>query len=275
MPECSLIISVFKKSSELKLIFYALQYQSFKNFEVIIADDGSGKDMENFITQIKNKFHFNIIYLTQEKNGFQKNKILNSAIKSANSDYLIFIDNDCIPNKDFVKEHISNKKDNTVLCGRRVMLGEKISTKFDIEYITSGNYEKIFLKLSIDSLGSGNSSKHIEEAIKTKNTFLRNIFGNKRLHLLGCNFSINKKLMERINGFDEDYKGAGIGEDTDIEYRLRLINVKFESVRNLAIVYHLYHTKTIEESNNYNYFHNHVKNSEVFFCKNGLIKTDD
>lgn len=274
MYNASLIISVYKKISELEVILSSLQKQSYtEEYEIIIADDGSGEEMENFIGTCKKKFGLDLKHTTHEDTGFRKNKILNEAIKKSNSDYLIFLDGDCIPHYHFVTAHIKNKKTNTVLSGRRVMLGKKISDSVMKSYKRHNSFEITFSKLLIDSIRSKNASVHIEEAIYIESKKARDFIKNEKTNLLGCNFSIPKNLIEKVNGFDEDYTGPGIGEDTDIEYRLKLINVNFESLRNLAIVYHLYHPKTVEERKNYDYFHTYVKNSGNFFCKNGLIKS--
>ncbi|MBK6538350.1 MAG: hypothetical protein IPG09_11470 [Ignavibacteria bacterium] len=82
---------------------------------------------------------------------------------------------------------------------------------------------------------------------------------------------MHKALLEKINGFDENYEGPGLGEDSDIEYRLRLAGAEFRSVRNLAVQYHLYHPKTKEDEKNMKYF-TEVKQSKNYFCKNGLVK---
>lgn len=273
MYNATLIISVYKKVKELELILQALQKQSYvKNYEILIADDGSGEEMDKFISVYKKKSGLDMRLITQEDSGFRKNKILNEAIKSSSSDYLVFIDGDCIPHYYFIEAHISNKKENTVLSGRRVMLGKKITESIFANFEKKKSYNIPFLKLFLDSTKTINASIHIEEGIFIKDYHTRNLLVSKSTHLLGCNFSISKKLIEKVNGFDEDYTGPGIGEDTDLEYRLRLINAKFESLRNLAIVYHLYHPKTVEESKNYDYFHKVVKNSGKYFCKNGLTK---
>jgi glycosyltransferase involved in cell wall biosynthesis len=274
MYNATLIISVYKKIQELELILSSLQKQSYRNdYEIIIADDGSGEDMEKFISQNKKKFELDLKLVTHEDIGFRKNKILNESIKNAKSDYLIFMDGDCIPHYHFVEAHIMHKKPGTVQCGRRVILGKKISEGILKSYIRHKSFEITFSKLLFDSVRSKNASVHVEEAIYLENEKARNFISTDRTNLLGCNFSIPKNLIEKVNGFDEDYTGPGIGEDTDIEYRLRLLSANFESLRNLAIVYHLYHPKTIEERKNYDYFHTYVKNSGNYFCKNGLIKT--
>lgn len=273
MYNATLIISVYKKVRELELILSSLEKQSYrKNYEIIIADDGSGEEIEKLIKQVRKKFEIDLKFITHEDLGFRKNKILNEAIKNSKSDYLIFIDGDCIPHYHFIEAHIKYQKPDTVLCGRRVMLGKKISEGILKSYGKNKSFEITFSKLLIDSVRSKNASLHVEEALYIENAKARNLINAKRTNLLGCNFSIPKNLIEKVNGFDENYTGPGIGEDTDIEYRLKFISASFESLRNLAIVYHLYHPKTIEERKNYDYFHNYIKNSGNYFCKNGLIK---
>ncbi|MBI5403514.1 MAG: glycosyltransferase [Ignavibacteriae bacterium] len=273
MYNATLIISVYKKTKELEMVLHALENQSCKKrYEILIADDGSGNAMDNFISDYRKKSKLDLKLITQKDAGFRKNKILNEAIRNSNSDYLVFIDGDCIPHYYFMEAHLHNKKENTVLSGRRVMLGKKVTDGIFRNYEKNKSFEITFAKLLLDSVRTKNASVHIEEGILIKDSTARNLINTKRTHLLGCNFSIPKSLIEKVNGFDEDYTGPGIGEDTDLEYRLRQINTGFESLRNLAIVYHLYHPKTIEESKNYDYFHKVVKNSGIYFCKNGLIK---
>ncbi|MBS1517487.1 MAG: glycosyltransferase [Bacteroidetes bacterium] len=274
MPEVSLIISVYKKTRELDLIFSALSVQSFKDFEVIIAEDGSDPDMRELIDIWKYRKIFPVRHLTQEDRGFRKNRMLNEAIRKSETDYLIFFDGDCIPHSDFVKNHFENRRENTVLCGRRVNLTRNISEKLTAENILNKEYEKIKLSEAVYSSLNRHRNEfnfNIEEGIIIKNRSLRNIITNKDEHILGCNFSLPKILLEKINGFDENYEGPGLGEDSDIEFRLRLISAEFRSVRNLAVQYHIYHPKTKEEELNMKYF-SEVKKNMVFFCRNGLTK---
>ena len=268
MNKASLTISVYNNTRALELIFYALSIQSEKDFEVIIAEDGESDVIKQFIDDHKEIISNPIQHLTQPDKGFRKNKILNEAIRNAKSDYMIFIDGDCIPHPDFVKEHVENREANTVLCGRRVALGKELSDKLDKEQILSKKYGKIGLRHFIDSLSGDEGSKHVEEGLR----FETRIFGKgDDVHILGCNFSIEKVLLEKINGFDENYEGPGLGEDSDVEFRLRLINAKFKSVRNKAIQYHLYHPKTKEAETNFEYFQQ-VKEKGEYFCENGLMK---
>lgn len=272
MLKATLIISVYNNIRALELILCAAEIQSNKNFEVLIADDGSANNMLEFITKFKENSKLDIRHIYQNDNGFRKNKILNSAIKLSSANYLIFIDGDCIPHSDFIKEHLDHMEDNTVLCGRRVILSKRFSDKITKESILKKEMEKIKISHVLDSWrGKSARSTYIEEGFILKNKTLRKFLTRGEPHILGCNFSLPKKTMEKINGFDENYNGPGLGEDSDIEYRLRLAGAKFKSIRNLAILFHLHHEKTIESSQNSDYFEA-MKKSDNFICKNGLEK---
>lgn len=272
MLKASLIISVYSKKVELALIFKMLSMQSIKNFEVIVADDDSPESMKGFTEKLAEEYQIRTQFITHKYRGFGKNRILNKAILAAKSSYLIFIDGDCLPHKHFIKEHLKTSAENTVLCGRRVLLGKKLSDKIkkDPGILNKGTLK--YLTVVNDKLNTKIPSNFAEESIYIKSKLLSKLI-NRKTSLLGCNFSLPKELMKKINGFDEEYDGPGIGEDSDIEFRLKLAGAKFRSVRNKAILYHLYHPLTKESNNNYDYFNNVVKKQDSYYCKNGLVKS--
>jgi glycosyltransferase involved in cell wall biosynthesis len=275
MNEVSLIISVYNKIHELDLLLAALEVQSCKDFEVIIADDGSVKTMNEFIHNFSKVSPFPLSFVTHEDIGFRKNVILNKAIVKSTAHYLIFIDGDCIPHIDFIKHHIDNKRYNTVLCGRRVNLSKKLSGEITKTGLLRKELQKVKFKHFIDSfINKSERSTYVERGIVLENKLLRKIFNDTEPHIVGCNFSLHKELIEKINGFDENYSGPGIGEDSDIEFRLKLINANFISLKNLAVLFHLFHNNTLEERNNFDYFEN-VKSKGEAICRNGIIKLNN
>lgn len=263
---------MYKKARELEILLYALGRQSYKNFEVIVADDGSGEVIEELVKKYSEDSLFPIKLITQEDFGFRKNRILNKAITASNGEYLIFLDGDCIPHKDFLKAHFENSESGTVLTGRRVHLNKQLSDNLSKELVSKKEFDNYYLKAIGKSLISKARSTTAEEGIVVKSSVIRKIISGKTNHIVGCNFSLPKELLLKINGFDENYTGPGIGEDTDIEHRLRMLNVHFKSVRNLAVVFHMYHRKTKENDSNYKYFHENVKLTTDYYCKNGIVK---
>lgn len=274
MPQVTLIISVFRKKEELELIFRALKLQTFTEFEVIVADDDSGNDMPAHVEELKEKYRLDARMVTHSFTGFGKNIILNRAIISARTDYLVFIDGDCIPHRAFIEGHMRARETNTVLCGRRVMLGEKLSARLkeDPRVLSGGSIS--YFSLLGDMFSKPNPGYHSEEGIYLKSKLLRRLRGTE-ITLSGCNFSLHRSLMEKINGFDEDYTGPGIGEDSDLEFRLRLAGAELRSVRNLAVLYHVYHPLTVENNSNWEHFHEVAQKTGTYFCKNGLIKSNE
>lgn len=268
----SLIISVYKKIPELGFILDALKLQGFKEFEIIISDDGSGNKMNEYIEYRRKEFKIPLKHIRHEDEGFRKNKILNKSVLASETEYLIFIDGDCIPHPEFVREHFQNRKANTVLCGKRVMLGRNLSEDLSPYMIKSRLLFMNSLKLFNDSIFGGyHKTRYAEESIYIKNKFLRKKILNKTAALTGCNFSLHKETLFKINGFDENYTGPGIGEDSDIEYRLKLSGAELKSVRHVAIVYHTFHRQTPVNNSNIEYFKK-VQEAGNFRCKNGLKK---
>lgn len=261
----SLIISVYSKVRFLNLVLAGVARQSYKNFEIIIADDGSDDKMQQNLNQLRRTLPYDVKHIWHEDKGFRKNKILNKAIKASTSDYLIFIDGDCIPHRYFIESHIKERQLNFVLCGSRVMLSQDFSDSLSTDDVQNGKAEKLSLQLVIDAL-RGRASR-LEDGIRNK--LLLKMHQRKQARILGSNFSIEKSLLEEVNGFDERYEGPGLGEDSDVEFRLSLLGAKFKSVRNFAILYHLYHPKTKELTENWKIF-NETKQRNSPVCLNGL-----
>jgi glycosyltransferase involved in cell wall biosynthesis len=239
MIKTSLIISYYNRTDYLKLILAALERQIFKDFEIIIADDGSTEENIRQIEKLTPQIPYSLIHLWHEDKGFRKNIILNRAILTARSDYLIFIDGDCIPHSEFIREHYENRRKKTCLTGRRVNLSQKITNELTEQRIKEGYLEESLGRLFVDSI-KGNTTD-AEKGIYIKSSAVREYINRKPRGILGCNFSIYKDDMLDINGFDERYLAPSIGEDSDIQYRLELNGVKTKSMNNIAVQYHLYH----------------------------------
>ena len=266
--QVSVIISVYNRIDYLKLVLAGFERQTFENFEILIADDGSDKNFVEEIRKISGKFFFPVIHLLQEDKGFRKNRILNKAIVSASTEYLIFIDGDCIPHREFVREHFHYKNKLTCNTGRRVNLSDKISRQLTPVRVYEGYLEKNFWLIYDGLFGK---SSYVEKGFYFRNNYLRKIFNKKKRGLLGCNFSIYKDDMLKINGFDERYEAPSIGEDSDVQYRLELSGIEIKSLNNVAVQYHLYHKLQERLQINIDLFED-IKKSCVAFTPFGISR---
>ncbi len=236
--EISIVIPVYNDVRALELVLTGYSRQTFRKFEVFLADDGSGPEVRAFVEASSQKGCFPIQYIYQADEGFRRSSVLNLAVRAGSSPYLIFADADCIPHPNFVRAHWERRESRAVLCGRRVNLTRRISGGLTPRDIRKGSLEHFTPGKLVDALLRRGS--HWDEGISIRNRTLHGWINHKEPTLLGSNFSLEKSLLEEVNGFNEDFVGYG-GEDTDLEYRLRLVGARFLWVRHLAIQYHLYH----------------------------------
>ncbi len=242
IPKITLVISVYNKPEVLRLVLAACARQSFPDFEVIVADDGSGPEVRNVVSKVRGASLHPIIHLWHEDRGWRKNVILNNAIRTSRGEHLVFIDGDCIPSRHFLLDHWNEREDHRVLLGRRVETSERWSKELTIPAVETGEFERVGGREILDGL-TGRSLR-VEDGIRMPSRFLRRLLLRTVRGMLGSNFSVARGDLVAINGFDELYDGPGCGEDSDVQFRLSLAGVSGKSLRNLAIQYHVWHPRT-------------------------------
>ncbi len=242
-PQVSLIISFYNNIDLLKIIFAALEQQTFKAFEVVIADDGSSKEVVRKVHKLMVSSSFPVQHCWHEDQGWRKNIILNQAVLSSRSNYLIFIDGDCIPHRCFIEEHFEHRHPGIVLTGRRVQLTQRLSTQLTENRIINGSFERhLKIKLLISTVFQ--KKLHIENAFRIKKPYLRKVFVKDKVKgIVGCNFSAHKADILKVNGFDERFLHPGTGEDTDLCRRMKRAGIMTISKKHLLTVYHIFHKR--------------------------------
>ncbi|MGB5529210.1 MAG: glycosyltransferase, partial [Ignavibacteriaceae bacterium] len=85
MINATVIAAFYNRFDYLKIVLAGFERQTEKNFELIIADDGSRQDIVNEIKKNTSDYSFPIKHIWQEDKGFRKNKILNKSIHESNS----------------------------------------------------------------------------------------------------------------------------------------------------------------------------------------------
>ncbi len=208
--------------------------QSTKDFRIAIADDGSDEHIRSLIKEYKGKL--NIRHVWHEDKGYRRALILNKAIASSTADYIIFVDNDCIPHKHFIQDHILQARPKQSVTGRRVNLGADISNLLinDISHVKS--LENIFSLIRLVAQGKvrdGGRGARLP-------IFLSNMLNKKKRGLLGSNMAAWRSDLIDINGFDNTMVRYG-GEETDLEWRLKGNGIHIQPLVNRAIQFHLYH----------------------------------
>jgi len=222
----SVIISTYNSPEWLKKVLFGYQQQSYKNFEVIIADDGSSKATFDLLELIKKQVDYSIKHVWHKDNGFQKCAILNKAIAASSYDYLIFSDGDCIPRHDFIESHINCRKNGCFLSGGYFKLPMNLSKLITLEDIKSNRC------FSLHWLKEHQLKKSIKNLKLINNTILLNFlnkFTPTTASWNGHNASAWKKDLLNVNGFDERMKYGG--EDRELGERLWNCGVSSKQIR--------------------------------------------
>ena len=267
----SLLIPTYQEHKALELILEALEHQTYKNFEVLVAEDEILEETEFLLAKFTS---LDIKHVSHEDKGNRKAMILNEALAVVSGEYLIFIDGDTIPFTTFIESHVALSKVKTVLCGRRVNLGEVVSKALREKEISAYEIEKNYFK-NYNYLKK-NGTRHYEQGLRFKpNFWMQKLLtnSNKNVHILGSNFSCFKEDFFHINGFDEDIVG-GSKDDVDLEWRLIDSGCQMKSVKYCANLFHLYHERAsrIEEEAIAKEQMRKNRENGRYICRNGIKK---
>ncbi len=237
----SLFVTTYEMPRHLELVCAGLLRQSNRNFEVLFCDDGSGEATAQVIQKFTRDSGIPTQHLWQEHQGFRKCRILNRALERAQGDIAVFLDGDCVPHQHYVRDHLEHQEKGYYLAGRRVELGKRLSENLTLEMVSQGFFNSPKPQF-IWSVLRGDS-EYLNRSIRVTWHPLRKLLKMDRIvDLKGCNYSVPRKALEEINGFDEVYEGYG-REDTDVELRLQNLGLKIKSLKGLALQFHVWHPR--------------------------------
>ena len=234
----SVIISTYNSEKWLNKVLLGYNEQIYKDFELIIADDGSSEKTKKLIDDFRKTSLFPITHVWQEDNGFQKSKILNKAILASKAPYIVISDGDCVPRNTFIKMHHTYREPGYFLSGGYFMLPIDISEKINSEDISS----QICFNLSwLKTNGLRNSFKNNKLRTNKRLSEFLNFITPTKATWNGHNASGWKEDILAVNGFDERMQYGG--QDRELGERLINSGIKSKQIRYSAVVVHLDHTR--------------------------------
>ena len=255
--KATLIISIYKNTRALEAVLDSLKRQTEQDIEVILSEDGEDAPMAAFVQQYD--FPWPMQHLTQADEGWRKEKALNRAVVAAKSDWLIFIDGDCVLHPRFIEWHCRYRRQGVMLAGKRVKLNPELS-----ERCIRGEHFCL-----LPYLFARRGCRYVEEAFYCS---MARWLRRPVKHLVGSNMSMAKADLIAINGFDEHYTLPATGEDYDIEWRMIANGCQMVSLRNLAVQYHLYHKENWDkevQAINVNYCRQMQAQNQIY-CEKGI-----
>jgi glycosyltransferase involved in cell wall biosynthesis len=226
--QIAIIVPTYNRPDALARVLEGLSLQSRPPDEIIIADDGSGNETRHLAETFIKKSSVPMIHIWQKDQGFRLAAIRNKAVRACRSDYIVFLDGDCIPERFFVEDHCRLARPGYFVQGKRILVDKAMSAQFSFNSI---NCNRIRLLLSRHI-----ANKHHLLRLPWFPAFSSNGLSGTR----GCNMGFFKTDLFAINGFNEDFKGWG-REDSELVIRLYKYGLKRRGHSFAAICYHLWH----------------------------------
>ncbi|KAF1712098.1 glycosyl transferase family 2 [Pseudoxanthomonas kalamensis DSM 18571] len=238
VPVASVIFSTYNSEAWLRKTLLGFAVQDRADFEVIVADDGSGDATRETVDALRGRVPFEVSHVWQPDEGFRKSRILNKAIVDSRGDYLIFTDGDCVPRRDFVSTHLRLRERGRFLSGGYFKLPLDISTAigdediavqrcFDIEWLRGQGLPRKPRDVKLTAEGA--FADWLDALVPVNATWN------------GHNASGWKDDLLAANGFDERM-GYG-GQDREFGERLENAGVRGKRIRHRAICLHLDHAR--------------------------------
>lgn len=210
VPRALVVVSAYEQEV-LGLCLEGYLRQTARDFELVVADDGSGpalgERVRAFAAGPARAAGLRVRHVWHEDRGFRKNAILNAALRLApDNPLVIFTDADCVPPARFVERHLAAHGSRTLAVGGAVRLSAEASARVTPEVVREGSFEGWIARADRRDL-----------AVRArKSRWGLRLRLRRWPKVLGLNMAYARGLLDEVNGFDEVYEAWGIGEDDDL-----------------------------------------------------------
>jgi len=221
----SIIIPNFNGEKYLSTCLSSVSKSSYRNFEVILVDDGStDKSLKIIHKFLKKDKRFKL--LKNEKNlGAAASR--NKAVKVAKGEILVFLDNDTEVDKAWLKELV-----NPLLKDKKNGAAQSLILDFERRSLI-----QMAGGLLMPQTGWLLPFYQWEKYPKVKNKLKE-----REIVAISASLAVKKDVFEKIGGFDE--KEAVYTEDLDFSWRVWVVGYRIV-LSPKSIVYHF--TKPVEK----------------------------
>ncbi len=243
----SVVITTYNRPDALEAVVEACFLQDDKNFEIIIADDGSTANTRDAVDRLRARAPVPLLHVWQPDQGFRAAMARNRGTLAASGEYIIFLDGDCVPQRDFIARHRALSRPGFLVSGSRILLSPALTARVLAERIDLG---ALTLADKLRYRARGDINKVLQLLVRVPDVGReRTSFSWRRIK--SCNLAVWRSDLERVNGFDESFLGWG-HEDSDLVVRLFHAGVMRKDGAFATEVFHLWHreARRDQESSN-------------------------
>ena len=235
----AVVVTTYNRPDALAAVLEAYGAQSDRDFELIVADDGSGEETARVVSRYAQRLPFPVTHQWQEDRGFRAAAIRNQAAARTAAEYLVFTDGDCIPARSFVRRHRMLAEQGYFVAGNRILLSEAFTARVVAQCIPiqtwgAGRWLAAWVR--------GEANRLLPLLRFSPHAIFRKSRPQHWHGVKTCNLALWRSDLLRVNGLDEAYEGWGL-EDSDLVIRLLHAGVQHKSGRFFVPVFHLWHAE--------------------------------
>ena len=234
----SVIVTTYNREDALEAVLRSLARQTDAEFEVIVADDGSGPETAALVEAWKARVGHRVEHVWHQDSGFRAAEIRNRAVLASRGTYVIFIDGDCIVRPDFVAIHRGLAEKGAFVTGNRILLSRKLTERILEQQLSPETWR--FGRWIVERLRGG--INRLSALLHLPLGPLRDMRRDKWQGARSCNLAIWRSDLDKVDGFDADYSGWG-KEDSDLILRLLHAGVRRKDGVFATGVIHLWHAE--------------------------------
>ncbi|WBY01956.1 glycosyltransferase [Ramlibacter tataouinensis] len=232
------VVLTYNRSDALLAVLRALAPQCGPDDAVVVADDGSRPEHVQALRAGLPAFGCPVRHVWHPDTGFTAARARNLGALAARSDYIVFLDGDCIPHARFVEMHRRLARPGCFVNGSRVLLDEDLSRR-----VLSGEIDPLALGaldwLRLRAQGHVNKLAHLLQWPGAPGRMERRF---RWKGIRSANFGVWMRDLQAVNGFDEIYSGWG-HEDADLVLRLHHAGLARRNGFLATEVFHLWHAE--------------------------------
>jgi GT2 family glycosyltransferase len=230
--ELSVIVTTYQRPGHLRrcLLSLAAQQGVTGKFEVIVVDDGSRDGTADMVARTAREVAYPLKFITHPHDGFQVGRCRNSGIRAARAPYIVFVDGDCLLPPNHLAAQLAARRPGVARAGDCFRLDKATTQRIGDADVLSGRFMECVAP----------QGRSFFRRLHRKMLWYQALRHPSRPKIVGWSMAMWREQLQRINGFDEQYRGWGC-EDDDLGIRLRQSGVRVLTSLGYTHAYHMWH----------------------------------
>ena len=235
----TVIVSTYEWPKALDAVLRALFDQSDPEFDLVVANDGSGPETAALVAGWRSKFGERLRHAVQPDEGYRLARVKNLGAQSAGGDFFVLIDGDAVPRRHFVRALRRSAVPGWFVAGKRLQLSRELTERVLADRLPIHRWS--LPRWAV--LERGHVGPLLALTPRDRRRPGREGLPEFVPHAHGYGFllGVARSDFVRVNGFDARYCGWGL-EDVDLALRLQRLGLRCGWPGPQGTLLHLWHS---------------------------------